>query len=188
MADYHFTYDWFSGHIPKWQVQLAALMNRPCRLLEIGSFEGRSAVWLADNVLSDPAATLTCIDPWTYQSTFGLGGEELFDLNRGRCARSHQIIKIKGYSIEVLPTLQAGFDFAYIDGSHEARDCLSDWVYTLPLMKSGGLVCFDDYQWIDPTYQTRILPRVAIDCVLEFWADVIEVVDKDRQVWVRVRK
>jgi hypothetical protein len=55
-------------------------------------------------------------------------------------------------------------------------------------MKSGGLVCFDDYQWIDPTYQTRILPRAAIDCVLEFWADVIEVVDKDRQVWVRVRK
>ena len=105
MADYQFTYDWFSMHIPKWRVLLAEFVNRPCRLLEIGSFEGRSAMWLADNVLTHPAATLTCIDPWTHQSTFGLGGEELFDLNRGRCARSHQITKIKGYSIEVLPTL-----------------------------------------------------------------------------------
>ena len=49
--EYEFSSDSFSGSIPVWQRIFAELA--PCRkILEIGSYEGRSAVWLIENVLN----------------------------------------------------------------------------------------------------------------------------------------
>ena len=41
--------DWFSQHIPVWTEVLAPLLaaTDPIHVLEIGSYEGRSAVWIA---------------------------------------------------------------------------------------------------------------------------------------------
>ena len=186
--EYEFTQDWFTHNIPQWEEFLKPLDGTPCRLLEIGSFEGRSATWMADNLLSHPDSTLTCIDPWTHQSTHGFGGEELFDKNKARCPRGGQIGKIKGYSQDFLrwhrPHFQ--YDFAYIDGNHESSAVIVDWVYTLPLMKKGGLVCFDDYRWRDPSLQVDVLPEWAIDSITKFWRHCTEMIHRTDQVWMRV--
>src|SRR5688572_18439210 len=55
--------DWFSQHIPVWEAHLAPLREREAHALEIGSYEGRSATWLAWNVLRHYSSSLTCIDP-----------------------------------------------------------------------------------------------------------------------------
>jgi predicted O-methyltransferase YrrM len=189
MTSYKFTegHDWFSPGLPQWEELLSPLVGSPCYLLEIGSYEGRSSFWMAENLLKHHSyARLTCIDSWTIDSQYGPNGEAAFDCNLAACPYKEQILKLTGYSQDVLPALSKRYDFAYIDGSHEARDVVTDWVLVLRLMKVGGLICLDDYEWDDPYRTVRILPKPAIDAVLDFWADKIEVLHKERQVWIRV--
>ncbi len=57
-----FTADWFSSHIPHWERLLRPLAGQPIQALEIGSYEGRSAVWLLQEILTHPESRLTCVD------------------------------------------------------------------------------------------------------------------------------
>lgn len=63
MSNYIFTSDWFSTNIPLWKKLLQNYKDKPnLKFLEIGSYEGRSAVWLMENILTQENCTLTCID------------------------------------------------------------------------------------------------------------------------------
>ena len=187
MGKYRFTTDWFSMNIPVWEKMLAELDGTPCQLLEIGSWEGRSAMWMADNLLSDRDSRLECVDPW--DSDY----DSLFDANHAACERRLRVNKHKGYSYTVLPTLypraQVGpcLDFAYIDGNHEARCIVEDWVLTMPLMKAGGKICFDDYQWDNQLGSVHRTPDVGIDAIMNMWGDKVEVLYKGYQVWLRLK-
>jgi hypothetical protein len=55
--EYEFTFDWFSWSIEPWK-QIFARLGAPSRILEIGSFEGRSTVWMAENLLRAPRFVL----------------------------------------------------------------------------------------------------------------------------------
>ena len=60
---YIFTVDWFSHNIPSWDIYLNNFKNKPnLNFLEIGSFQGRSTVWLLENILTDENSSITCID------------------------------------------------------------------------------------------------------------------------------
>ena len=131
--------DWTSSHVKHWQKLLNPIAGKPgLRMLEVGVLEGRSSIWFLQNVLTCGQARLVAVDP-APQSNFtdnlkalGLRSKvELHRLPSGRC----------------LPTFAHDqFDVAYIDGSHEARDVARDGFETLPLMKPGGIIVFDDYQ------------------------------------------
>lgn len=163
MAAYEFTSDWFSHCIPHWEELLGRLAGKPgLEFLEIGSHEGRSALWLLDNILTHPSATITCIDHWLEAAA-----ERRFDANVAASGRSNQVCKIKSQSRRVLPRLvDQSLDFAYIDGSHEAADVLLDGLLTLPLMKPGGLMIFDDYDWNPPDDTRHYPPKPAVDAFL----------------------
>jgi len=61
--DYRFTTDYVTVNTERWAALLAPYRGRPdARFLEIGSYEGRSAVWFLEHILTGPGATLTCID------------------------------------------------------------------------------------------------------------------------------
>ena len=69
MSEYQFTKDWFNWAPPVWEQLIPMLPHgRVRRFLEIGSFEGRSMVWIAENMMN-PGDTLNCVDTWQ-------GGEE----------------------------------------------------------------------------------------------------------------
>src|SRR4051812_13759617 len=93
-----FTRDYFSDRIPLWEAILLqqGYAERECHLLEIGSFEGRSAVWMLENLVVHPLSTLTCIDGWEF------GGEENFDHNMRACHKYLQVFKNKGRSEDIL--------------------------------------------------------------------------------------
>jgi len=62
---YTYQVDWFTPQLPLWEkylIPLKGLSN--LSFLEIGSFEGRSAVWLLENILTDEASRIVCIDPF----------------------------------------------------------------------------------------------------------------------------
>jgi predicted O-methyltransferase YrrM len=181
------TGDWFAAHVPVWAELLGRLAGTECHALGIGVFEGRSTVWLLERVLTHPAATLTYVD--TLSGTAENAGGDLRGLE-GRflantAAHRRKLIGRTGRSEDVLRELPRGrYDFVSIDGSHEAADVLADAVLSWPLVKPGGLVCFDDYGWwIDPAPERS--PKLAVDAFLAVMRGRCEVVRKGYQVWVR---
>jgi len=59
----NFSVDWHSHNIPHWRRILERYRGQPkVRALEIGSFEGRSTIWLLENILTHETAHIDCID------------------------------------------------------------------------------------------------------------------------------
>jgi predicted O-methyltransferase YrrM len=153
-ADRTFTFDWTSWHFPNWVKWLRPYCERKVQVLEIGSWEGRSALFFLNYL---PRARLVCIDTFAggqeHQraddaATFLPQVEKRFDGNTAAFAK--RIEKIKAQSSDALASLgikNRRFDIAYIDGGHRAREVYTDGALTWPLMARGGLVIFDDYQW-----------------------------------------
>lgn len=185
--NYEFTEDWFTGHINEWIHRLSDLVDTPCRCLEIGSFEGRSTVWLADNILTHPKASLICIDPLLAEFYYYVDDyPSRLMYNIQRCSYPDKVEVRQGFSQEVLPRLRdLQFDFAYVDGSHEARDVIADWVLLYPLLKKGALVCFDDYGWQGDGGITVHLVKEALDVIMRLWSSKIKVISCNYQVWIR---
>lgn len=88
----------------------------------------------------------------------------------------------KGRSDEMLAQLlvqgaRGYFDLVYIDGSHEAPDVLADAVLAFRLLRTGGVMIFDDYLWaealpggVDPIR----CPKPAIDAFLNLYCRKME--------------
>lgn len=182
-----FSRDWFSAGAASWAELLKPLAGAECHALEIGVFEGMSTVWLLENVLTHPGSTLTYVDTFAGgpdHAGWDLGGLEARFLANTAAYRA-KLVGHKGTSGDVLPGLPRGrYDFVSVDGSHDAADVLADAVLAWPLLKPGGLVCFDDYGWwIDPAPEKS--PKLAVDAFLAVMRGRCEVVKKDYQVWVR---
>lgn len=169
-SGYQFTADWFALHLPVWR-QIFANYS-PRRILEVGSFEGRSATYMIEECAT--LEKLVCADMWEdYPELDMTGAEARFDnnINIARHRRSNPIYfrKIRGKSVLTLTDLLAQreeFDIIYIDGSHLAPDVLTDAVLAFYLLRVGGLMVFDDYLWRDrETGGQDILyvPKVAVD-------------------------
>jgi predicted O-methyltransferase YrrM len=167
-----FTCDWTTNRIPVLSNVLAGLRDKPARLLEIGSWEGRSAIFFLNYL---PLARIVCIDPFVgnvehqqdaYFAALVPQAEALFDANLA--SFGSRVEKLKGPSSRILPELGlAGrrFDAAYIDGSHFAADVYADALLTWPLIERGGIVVFDDYEWNLMDHE-RERPKLGIEAFL----------------------
>lgn len=201
MSEYQFTKDWFNWAPEVWK-QLIPLLPENPKVLEIGSFEGRSMVWIAQNMLGD-SGEMVCVDTW-------LGGEEhaaedmgtveeRFDHNR-RLAIAEKgwreddhwgpkaIGKVKGTSYDVLASFAVDgdndFAFIYIDGSHIAKDVLTDACMAWPLLKPKGMMVFDDYMWGNPRDALH-RPKIAIDAFTNIFGETAETIHVGYQLVVR---
>lgn len=154
---YRFTHDWFTHNIPVWTERLQRFVNLPVNALEIGSFEGMSTCWLLDYILTHSEAKLTCID---------LYFQENFDLNVAKTGSPEKIVKIAAESHQTLASLEPQtYDLIYIDGNHLADHAQQDAALSWPLLKPGGLLIFDDYEWSDANYPGQET-KIGIDAFL----------------------
>jgi predicted O-methyltransferase YrrM len=173
-----FTHDYFSANIPQFERFLGDLKDRPCRLLEIGTWEGRSAIWMAQNIATHQSSSIETIDPY-----------ENLKLRHNLSAANGKVTFRLGPSAEVLRTLPLdAYDFIYIDGCHWTINVLEDAVLGFRLLKRGGIMAFDDYLWDDPDWNQEGRPREAVDAFLAIYAANIEVLHREDQVWLRKRR
>lgn len=171
-----FSNDWFLGNQGQFERRLAHLAGKPCRLLEIGCYEGQATTWLLDHVATHPESRVTCIDLQT---------QPAFWSNLEITGRRNSVELLLGQSQTILPTLQYGFDFIYIDGSHASIDVLHDAVLAWTLAKPGSIIAFDDYRWKDKNEFGGGTPKPAIDSFLRVYGPKLTILAKNYQVWVR---
>jgi predicted O-methyltransferase YrrM len=186
MTDYKFTADWTEPHRATWE----SIFNRwqPRKILEIGSFEGRTACFFIEQISKYASAEIYCIDTWA-------GGEEHFDVDMPSVEQNFahniqiamknalipaSVIPCKGLSTDQLPRLlvemgQESFDLIYVDGSHQAPDVLFDCLMSYHLCKKGGIIVCDDYVWRigDILHE----PKIAIDACVNIFRDKVALIN-----------
>jgi len=182
---YKFTAPWHTKVAGNWARVLKDYAGKPnLTYLEIGVFEGRSVMWMLENILTDPSSKVTAID------VFMGDYEQTFDANVAASGVAERITKIKGPSQKELRAMSGvEFDFIYIDGSHTADDVLADAVMSWDLLKVGGILIFDDYEWKGRpkggVLPMELRPRVAVDMFVTAHRGELELVHRDYQVIVR---
>ena len=189
--------DWFSRNILIWEKHLLHLANNPnLNFLEVGSWEGMSACWLLDNILTHESSTITCIDTFEGEPKVEYDDEiksvekslasleKTFDINLVKTGVSKKVTKIVGKSQNIMRLLLLNnYDMLYIDGSHLVSDILTDAILGWGLIKVGGLIIFDDYYFTFPN-ETEHNTQIGIDAFLKVFTAKISVISKEKQVFV----
>jgi len=152
LKDKCFTYEFFSQNSYDWNRILTSFKNREFKYMEIGSFEGNSALFILNNFSH---AKLTCVDPWIHLY-------EDFDLFSKDFKNSDKTIPEKNFDKNLLPfferykkykmrsnnffiTNKDSFDIIYVDGSHLAKDVLNDCLSSWKILNNNGIMIMDDY-------------------------------------------
>lgn len=174
------TQDWFSGHVTVWKSIFPLLDSKRPRVLEIGVWEGRSSVFLL-NELCKEDGELTCIDHFDLMRTEA-GHERHAKVlhNLQLTKKSYRILQ--DFSVPALMKLLSeemkssnpGFDWIYIDGSHEADDTFLDGELCWRLARKGAIVIFDDYRWNKEPTSSIHHPKRGIDAFMELHRDEYE--------------
>jgi predicted O-methyltransferase YrrM len=182
---YQFSKDMFDDRIPVWSRVLADFKGRPeLAYLEVGVFEGKSVVWMLENILTDPSARVTAVDIFP--------GELLatFKKNMELAGRSESVTAIEGMSnVELRKLPLDSYDIIYIDGSHTADDVLADAVLAWGLLKTDGVMIFDDFLWVGRG-QGRLLPpelrpALGVAAFVAAYRNEIEILENGYQVILR---
>lgn len=189
MSEYKFTKKWFEED-KAFEILKSNLKGKQLDILEIGSFEGASAVWFLENLIGY-SSTLTCVDPWTTYSqtekSFQSYGEkntewdfadkkQTFEHNIQLTGKKDQVTIIQGFSHEILPKLISQgkkYDLIFIDGNHVSSFVLTDAVFSWYLLKKDGYLLFDDYEWGLAKTKASLKPKLGIDSFIECFGDYL---------------
>lgn len=186
---FDFREDWFSSNIPNWDSIFKSIgwnaKEQKC-VVEIGSFEGRSSVWILQNLLNGDSSTLHCIDTFEggqeYSSAQIEGIYDRFISNIHATGSDHKVTVYKKRSYEALIELNHSgvlADFIYVDGSHESQDVIADLILSFNILKSGGLMICDDYIWSiagNISHDLAQSPKFGIDCFTNIYHKKIRII------------
>jgi len=178
-----FTHDWFYFHESQWRKHFGHLAGEVgLRVLEIGSFEGRSTTWFLREILTGEGSHIVCVDHFDAYE----GHEANFDHNIRATGQAHRVLKLRGLSQQVMRFLEpAAYDFVYVDGDHRNLEVVQDAALAWKLLKPGGIAVFDDYEAASLPGTVSHPAKLAVDAFLSLVPGGYEVLFQDWQVAVR---
>ena len=174
--DYFFTQDIFSYRIPLWETHLKFLFDlSEIKILEIGSYEGMSACWFLDRILTHTGDRLTCIEkkfhPKLRENIVKTGAESKVDLLEG---------DVSQFLDALAPD---SFDAINMQDKHKTADVAREnAASTWKALKTGGVVVFNDYGWRNPRYPEQN-PQQGIDSFLNSIQEQWELVHKNHSAF-----
>ena len=121
----------------------------PPRVVEIGSFFGRSTLCLAGGLASATGARLYAIDPHigSPKHEVQLGCADTYPHFVELLARhglEDLVTPLRATSLEARRDFEGPIDLLFIDGSHSYEDVAADFAAWFPLLRVGGTVAFHD--------------------------------------------
>lgn len=176
--------EWWNACRDDWVRVLTPWRGEIKRVLEVGSWEGHSAVfWLRFF-----GAEVDCIDNWensTLARDVAAKVESNFDANTAGLS----ITKFRGdstFHLYELGCAGSRYDLVYIDGDHRRNQVMIDSVLAWPLLRSGGIMIWDDWALYPKELPDKERPERGIRCFLEMIANEWEhLADTGRQLYVR---
>jgi predicted O-methyltransferase YrrM len=188
--------DWFSAYAkPNFERFLIPLAGQDnLQFLQLGVYTGDATVWLTENILTASNSRLYDVDTWRGSDEEVHKSLDFDDVYSHYLARtlSSKVRDCRqttiSYLTHALSCCEQGepleYDFIYIDADHTAAGVLVDAELSFPLLKSGGLLAFDDYQWGADLPASKS-PKLGIDLFLERHAGEYEILEQGLQVWIR---
>ena len=145
---FKFSNDWFTNNIPIWVPILNKKKNNKIlKILEIGSYEGMSAIFFLDFFKN---AKIDCVE--TFE-----GSDEHSDINFTKIKKNFEFnlsefedrYKIFQTSSDNFFEKNTGesnlYDIIYVDGSHESNQVKNDAYNSFNLLRENGIMVFDDF-------------------------------------------
>ncbi|KAL7281988.1 hypothetical protein ACG7TL_003455 [Trametes sanguinea] len=188
------TQDWFSFNTDTWRGLFQHVSSPEPRVLEIGCWEGRSAVFLLTE-LCKSGGEIVCIDHFDLMNT-AAGRERHRKLTHNLTLTGKPFRVLAEFSVPALMTLlveemaraQPGFDWVYVDGSHEADDTFLDGELAWRLARKGAVMIFDDYHWDKEPEDSVHHPKRGIDAFLALHKDEYTLLSSETQYQVVLQK
>ena len=122
--------------------------NNTNNMLEIGSYEGRSAIFFLKKFSK---GQITCVDTWCgsdeHDNKEFINIEKNFDLNTNYFLKINRLKKFKMTSNEFFKINSDKFDLIYVDGDHSAKQVFKDINNSWNILNKGGCLILDDYMW-----------------------------------------
>lgn len=164
--EYRFPND-VDGWLTKREGQKLAEVSKDKRVFEIGSFEGRSTICIAQT-----AKSVVSIDPHDGRGT---GCQRnTFPTFKANLAR-YGIKNVR--SSDGTDVADEKFDVVFIDGSHAYEDVDNDIIRCMELITDDGLFCFHDYRSnCDPDVTQRVDEFISAGAELISLTDTLAVV------------
>lgn len=117
-------------------------------ILEIGSYEGRSAIFFLNNFTN---SNIHCIDTWSgsdEHDNFDFNAvEKNFDSNTSTFQLNNRLKKFKMTSNEFFLSNSKKYDLIFVDGDHSCDQVKIDINNSWKFLNKGGYLIFDDYMW-----------------------------------------
>ena len=177
-----FTRDWFGRYTAHWSELFASRgwhPETPRTIIEIGSYEGRSALWMLENLLQHPD------EPASLRRYLPRSGKPRQLLAALRGQRPRLAARQQGHCLCLdLASLPRALrrraatqaDFIYVDGSHRAAEVLEDLVLAFHAIRVGGVIICDDYLKGAPAGDLTLgSPKVAVDAFTTIYRDRLDI-------------
>jgi predicted O-methyltransferase YrrM len=185
--------NWFeaAGARKNFEFYLNDYKGKPhLKFLQVGVYTGDASVWLLDNILTDESSLLVDVDTWEGSNEAAhkpMDFNEIYELYKKRVEKYSTVQYRRMKSLDFLRYEQPDtYDFIYIDGDHTATGVLLDAELSWDLLKSGGILAFDDFEWNDGTGDIN-RPMPGINAFLDRHKGLWAPVHKGWQLWVSKR-
>ncbi len=114
-------------------LRVLLMMNKPVRILELGTAIGYSAILMSECIQED--GKIVTIE--NYDKRIPVARE-----NIKKAEKEHMIELIEGDALEILPTLEEKFDFIFMDAAK--AQYINFLPHAIRLLKLGGVMLADN--------------------------------------------
>jgi predicted O-methyltransferase YrrM len=189
MAEYP---NWFAATAQaNFETYLAEFKDKPnLKFLQLGVFTGDATVWLCNNILTDKSSKLIDVDTWEgsdEESHAEMDFSDVYQVYQEK-VKDLPVVSVVSdthkYLIRQLDNFIGAFDFIYIDADHTTVGVLLDAELSWPLLKSGGVMAFDDYTWGRDLPPSKT-PRPGILLFVERHKEEIDTLVINSQYWIK---
>lgn len=184
--------NWFATTAQaNFETYLAEFKDKPnLKFLQLGVFTGDATVWLCNNILTDKSSKLIDVDTWEgsdEESHAEMDFSDVYQVYQEK-VKDLPVVSVVSdthkYLIRQLDNFIGAFDFIYIDADHTTVGVLLDAELSWPLLKSGGVMAFDDYTWGRDLPPSKT-PRPGILLFVERHKEEIDTLVINSQYWIK---
>jgi len=151
---------WLEAQEGRLLYHLAAEADPAGRIVEIGSWHGRSTIWLAAGAQAGRGAHVVAIDPHvgTHLRTAGETTERVLRMNLERAGVADQARILVRTSEQAAAEWSGPVSLLWIDGDHEYESARRDYLLWEPhLMPDAVVALHDTFVWPGPERVVREL-------------------------------